>query len=308
MATPTSGRGEPLSRIVRGHPGRAFLKLLYFAWQEYERDYARYFASAMVYYTLVSLMPLLILVLGALGLILRWSKLAEAAERQFLQAVDAGFGAPLRDTLGRQLQNLQQGSVIAIVVSLVGLLLTASALFHHLRMTFRAIWRYEPPLVGSPRTALRAAILEKTVAFTMMLAASVLLLAAFLLIAALQWLRTQPWGTPFMRMPLGWLLAIPGPLIFAPLTFALLFRFLPPMRLAWRHVWLAALLCAAVWILGAEVLAFYGTHFGKSLGAYGAIGGLLIIMLWINVIGQTLFFGAEICKLVAARDATVGSG
>lgn len=303
MATPTSD-----GRIVRGPPGRAFFRLLHSTWQEYERDYARYFASAMVYYTLVSLMPLLILVLGALGLILRWSKLAEAAELQFLQAVDAGFGAPLRDTLGRLLQNLQQGSVIAIVVSLVGLLLTASALFHHLRMTFRAIWRYEPPLVGSPRHALRATILEKTLAFTMMLATSVLLLAAFLLIAALQWLRAQPWSTPLMRLPLGWLLAIPGPLIFAPLTFALLFRFLPPMRLAWRHVWLAALLCAAAWILGAEVIAFYGTHFGKNLGAYGAIGGLLIIMLWINVIGQTLFFGAELCKLIAARDASVGSG
>jgi membrane protein len=90
-------------------------------------------------------------------------------------------------------------------------------------------------------------------------------------------------------------------LVFAPLTFALLFRFLPPVRLEWRHVWLASALCAVAWILGAEILASYAAYLGGNLGAYGAIGGLLIIMLWINIITQMLFFGAELCKIIASR-------
>lgn len=280
----------------------AFFKLLHSAWQEYERDYARYFASAMVYYTLVSLVPLLLLILGALGLLLRRSELAAAAELRFLEAVEASFGAPLRATLGRLLQSLEQGSVIAVVVSLIGLLLTASQLFHHLRMTFRAIWRHEPPLVSGPaRSALLATLLEKALAFIMVLATGVLLMVALLLIAALQWLQARPWSMPILRQPAAWLLAILGPLVFTPLTFALLFRFLPPVRLEWRHVWLASALCGVAWLLGAEILASYGTRLGGNLGAYGAIGGLLIIMLWINVISQMLFFGAELCKIIASR-------
>ena len=43
-----------------------FFGLLRTAWQEYERDHARYFAGAMVYYALVSLLPLLLLLLAAL--------------------------------------------------------------------------------------------------------------------------------------------------------------------------------------------------------------------------------------------------
>ena len=269
------------------------------AWQEYERDYARYFASAMVYYALVSVVPLLLLVLGALGLLLRRSELAAAAELQFLEAVEASFGDPLRVSLGRMLQSVEQGSVIAVVVSLVGLLLTSSKLFHHLRMTFRAIWRQEPPLVsGSARTALRATLLEKALAFVMMLATSLSLLVALLLIAALQWLRAR--HIPLLTQPAAWLLAVPGPLVVAPLTFALLFRFLPPVRLEWRHVWLASSLCATAWILGAEILASYGAYVWGNLGAYGAIGGLLIIMLWIKIVSQMLFFGAELCKVVAS--------
>jgi uncharacterized BrkB/YihY/UPF0761 family membrane protein len=60
-------------------------------------------------------------------------------------------------------------------------------------------------------------------------------------------------------------------------------------------------LCAVAWILGAEILALYNAYLGKDFGPYGAIGDLLIIMLWINVVSQILFFGAELCKVVASR-------
>ena len=292
---------------MRGLARHPFFNLLHSTWQEYERDYARYFGSAMVYYTLVSLVPLLLLVLGMLGLLLRRSELAASAELQFLDAIEAGFGSAVRDTLGRLLQSLEQGSVIAVAVSLIGLLVTGSQLFHHLRMTFRAIWSHAPPLVsGTARTALRATLLEKALAYVMVLATSLLLLVALLLIAALQWLHAHPLNVPLLGQPAAWLLAIPSPLVFAPLTFALLFKFLPPVRLQWRHVWLASALCAAAWIIGAEILASYASYLGGKLGAYGAIGGLLIVMLWINVIAQMLFFGAELCKVIASRAAPAG--
>ena len=63
----------------------------------------------------------------------------------------------------------------------------------------------------------------------------------------------------------------------------------------------AAVLCGAVWVIGAEILVLYGT-FGSGLGAYGALGGVLVIMLWMNVVSQMLFFGAELCKVSASRN------
>jgi membrane protein len=273
------------------------------AWQEYERDYASYLASSLVYHVLVSLLPLLLVFMGALGLVLRRSELAAAAEMQFLEAVRASFGVSVSVTLGSILQSLEeapeQRSVIAVVVGFIGLLLTGSELFHHLRMTFRAMW---PPLISGPvRRKLRGTLLAKALAFIMMLATSVLLLVTLVLIAALHWVSATLGSVPLLSQPVTWLLALPGPLIFAPLTFALLFRFLPPIRLAWRHVWLASALCAIAWILGAEILALYGAYLGKDLGPYGSIGELLIIMLWINFVSQILFFGAELCKVLASR-------
>ena len=62
--------------------------MLHAAWIEYERDRARYLAVAMIYYALISLVPLLLLLLAALGLSLRFSPIAEEARRRMLLAVE----------------------------------------------------------------------------------------------------------------------------------------------------------------------------------------------------------------------------
>ncbi|HEY8507592.1 MAG TPA: YihY/virulence factor BrkB family protein, partial [Steroidobacteraceae bacterium] len=253
---------------------------------------------------LVSLVPLLLLLVAALGLILRVSDLAAAAEAELLEMVETSFGAELRQTLAQLLLNLQQGSVIAVIVSLVAILLTGSKVFHHLRMTFRAIWKYDPPLVsGSMRHVLRIKAFESALSFLMLLSSSMLLLLGLLAIAAIHWLYARFGNIPLVSDPLAWLVAVAVPVIFAPLTFALLLRYLPPVRLHWRHVWLASVLCAGSWVLGAEIFALYSAYWGQKFGAYGAIGGVLLVMLWMNLMSQTLFFGAELCKVSAARQS-----
>lgn len=279
---------------------RALGRVLRAAWDEYQRDYARYFATAMVYYALISLVPLSLLLLGSLGLLLRLSDLADAAAQPLLDAVEIGFGPSLQLAIENMLVRLEQGSVLATAVSLVGLLLTASLLFGHLRITFRAVWKRAPPLAsGTVRRAVLETVLEKAIAFTMVLVGGPLLLAILVLIAAVHWVGGLFGGLPLLGGAIAWVLALSTPLIFVPLTFALLFKFLPPVRLQWRHVVLATALCSLAWLAGAEVLALYVVELGGKLGAYGALGGLLIGMLWMKVIAQVLFFGAEVCKVVS---------
>jgi membrane protein len=278
-----------------------FFGLLRTAWQEYERDHARYFAGAMVYYALVSLLPLLLLLLAALGLLLRSS---HAAEQQVLNAVENSVGTYLRSTVEESLERIQQESVVATAVALVGLLLTSSVLFRHLRLTFRAIWKYTPPLAaGTMRTAMRITVVEYLIALVMVMTGGVLLLLAIAMIAVTQWLGRLVITMPLLSNTPARLLALPGSLLIVGLTFALLLKFLPPVRLPWRHVWLAALLCTAAWIIGAEALVLSGAILGKRPSASGAMGGLLLLMFWTYGLSQMLFFGAEVCKVLATRHA-----
>src|SRR5262249_56447471 len=101
--------------------------------------------------------------------------------------------------------------------------------------------------------------------------------------------------------PTGSILALIGAFVVFTLTFALLFKFLPPVRVWWRHVWLSALLCATAWIVSTELLALYGVYF-RRLSVPGALGALLAITVWLNLVSQFVFYGAELCKVVASRD------
>lgn len=285
--------------------GAAFASLLRSAWREYEADYARYFAKAMVYHALVSLVPLILLLLASIGLLLRLSDTAALAEQRVLELVEGSFGAPLRTTIQSLLQRLEQGSVVATAVSLIGLLVTGAALFRHLRMTFRAIWRHVPPLVsGGLWNVVRAVVLEQLIAFAMVLIGGVLLIAAFGVIVAAQSLAGFAAGLPVLGGTVASLLTLLAPFIVVWLTFALLFKFLPPVRLRWGDVWLASVLCAVAWTVGARILALYGSALGGRFGAYGAVGGVLVVMWWMSLVSQMLFYGAELCKVTAQRGAS----
>jgi len=280
---------------------RAFGGVLRSAWVEYERDYARYFAVAMVYYALVSLVPFLLLLLGVIGLLLQFSDSAAALEQQLLDAVQTNFGMPLRMILDQMFAQLQRGSVVATVISLIGLLFTASTLFTHLRMTFRAIWKHTPPLVsGSLFVVLRTTFLEKVVAYVIVILGGVFFLIALVSMAAIQWMTRYFNQIGLLDTAVSALAGIVSPIIIVSVTFALLYLALPPVRLRWRHVWLATAFSTAGWIISAEALVFFGGLLGQSGSAPGAFGGLLALMLWMNVVCQLLFYGAELCKVVYA--------
>jgi membrane protein len=289
--------------------GAALRSLLREAWLEYERDYARYFAVAMVYYALVSLVPLLLLMLAAFGWLLRLSPEVANAERQVLAAVEAGFGPELRSGLDQLLEWLRDQSVLSTVVSVIGLALTASVLVRQLRMSMRAIWKHAPPLLsGSLRGGAWQTFLERAISFVMVFGGGLLLFAALALIVSVQWAGALLRDVPLLGPGVDRLIAVGVPFVIVFVIFAALFRFLPPARLRFRHVWLAALLCSIGWFIGVEVLALYGTYLLRNAGAYGALGAVLVVMLWMKLVSQLFFFGAECCKVMSSKDASATVG
>jgi membrane protein len=285
------------------------LPVLRDAWQEFERDHARYLATAMVFYAFVSLVPLLLLLLALLGLLLRFSDVARDAERQLRAVIDAHVGPQVGTTIEQLAQQLQKESIVAGLVSLLTLMLTASVLFRHLRLSFRAIWRFTPPLVaGRFRVALRTMFVQWAAAYLMVLAGGLALVVALAAITITQWVNSILKSLPLFHLVPAWVMALPSSMILVGLTFSLLFKYLPPRPLDWRHVWLATTLCTAAFIIGSELLVLFGALFRRGPTTLGAFGGLLALMLWCNVVSQLLFYGAEVCKVTHARDSTSDAG
>ncbi|HEX7978830.1 MAG TPA: YhjD/YihY/BrkB family envelope integrity protein, partial [Gemmatimonadaceae bacterium] len=167
---------------------KAVWSLLREAWQEFERDHARYLATAMVFYAFVSLVPLLLLLLALLGLLLRYSGAARDAERQLRAVIDAHVGAYVGTAIDQLVQQLEKESIVTGLVSVGVLMFTASVLFRHLRLSFRGIWRYTPPLVaGRLQVAVRAMAVQWAAAYLMVLAGGLALVVALALITITGW-------------------------------------------------------------------------------------------------------------------------
>jgi membrane protein len=281
--------------------GHRLVNLLRTAWFEYQNDRASYFATAMVYYALVSMIPIFLLLMGTLGLLLRFSSVALEARQKILAPIEASFGPQLPLTIEELLNAVQRDSIIATVIGIGGIVLAASVLFKHLRLAFRAIWKYKPPLVsGSMRVVVRVTILERIIASVMVLGGGGLLLIALTLIVAAERLNRLLDRLALHSQTTGWFVTTLSSLTITAITFALLFKFLPPIVIRWRDVWLATLLCSLAWVAAGEFLALYGFFFERNPNAYGVIGALLAVLLWMKVVSQVLFFGGELCKVIAA--------
>uniref|UniRef100_UPI002636EF09 YihY/virulence factor BrkB family protein n=1 Tax=uncultured Eudoraea sp. TaxID=1035614 RepID=UPI002636EF09 len=73
--------------------------------------------------------------------------------------------------------------------------------------------------------------------------------------------------------------------------FALYFRFLPDITLAWRDIWLGALLTALLFAVGKSVISrLIGNSDAADL--YDAAGSILVLMLWVYYAAAMFLFGA----------------
>ena len=82
--------------------------------------------------------------------------------------------------------------------------------------------------------------------------------------------------------------------------FAMIFKVLPDVKIAWRDVWIGGAVTSLLFTAGKFLLGWY---LGRSttITAYGAAGSVVLILLWVYYSAQILFFGAEITKVYANR-------
>jgi len=101
---------------------------------------------------------------------------------------------------------------------------------------------------------------------------------------------------------IGMSYVIPALMVFFGLT--LFYAVAPRRRTRLTEVWPAAL-CTTLLLLTVESLfGFYLQHFATLNAVYGALGGIMALLLWIYVSGCIFIFGACLCAAQAAADSS----
>ena len=96
----------------------------------------------------------------------------------------------------------------------------------------------------------------------------------------------------------------------AVLGLAIVYRFAPDRNPAqWRWVTPGSLVAATLWLVGSALFALYARNWGSYGKTYGALGGVVILLMWFYLSGYIIILGAEINSEVerqTKKDTTVG--
>jgi membrane protein len=81
-------------------------------------------------------------------------------------------------------------------------------------------------------------------------------------------------------------------LLVIALLFALIFKYLPDVQIGWRDVAIGAVFTAVLFVIGKYLFGLYLSQAAPE-SSYGAVGALVVVLLWAYYSSQILFLGAE---------------
>lgn len=250
--------------------------------------------AALSFYTVLSMAPLSILLLTLVGLVVERS----AAREEMVAQVRSFVGVDGANVLEMILTSTSMDSESSLWVTLLGfavLLVGASGMFVEIQDSLNQIWE-----VSSKRHPVFVLLRERALSIVMILVLGVVMVLSFLFSAVTGAAVSYLGGKyPILGGSWDWGVSILS-LVAIAVLFALIFRFVPDARIAWKDVWLGAGLTALLFAAGKGLLGFY---FGRSAiaSSYGAAGSLIIILVWVFYSAQIILFGAEFTHVYAMR-------
>jgi membrane protein len=257
-------------------------------------DRAFRMAAALAYYSVFSMAPLVLMVIGIASQVFD----KEAARKRILGEIATTVGSSAQDALEKILEPSGNSSngVIATIVGVALLLFGASGVFAELQDALNNIWKVKP----KPGLGIMAMVKDRLLSFTVVLGTGFLLLVSLVLSAVLSalgaWMEARLPGAAWVWHILNSVVSFA---VVAAL-FAMIYKILPDAKIAWRDVWIGAVVTAALFTIGKALIGVYLGQSGLAT-SYGAAGSVVVLLTWVYYSALILLFGAEFTHVYAVN-------
>lgn len=268
--------------------------LLKETYQEWSEDKAPRLGAALAYYTLFSIAPLLIIVIAIVGLAFG----QQAAQGEVVNQIGGWVGKDSAKAIQKMIESTREptSGIVATVVGVLTLLFGATGVFSQLKDALNTMW----DVTQKPRGGIMGFVIDRVLAFLMVLVIGFLLLMFLALSAGISalsnYINTLIPGFSYVLQVLNFVIS------FAAITllFAAIYRVLPDTNIAWGDVWIGAAVTSLLFTIGKTLIGFYLGHVSAG-SAYGAAGSLVVLLIWIYYSAQIFFFGAEFTQVYARK-------
>ena len=272
---------------------RTTWSLCYETVNEWINDRASRKGAALAFYTVFSLAPILIISIAIAGLFFG----KEAARGEIFGQVRELLGTDAASAVQAMIQSASRpgAGLIATLIGIVTLCVGATTALAELKDGLDQIW--DAP---SEKTSGFWYFVRKRLLSVGLIASLGFLLLVSLVFSALVSALARSWGPAdakgMVLQGVNFLFSF----ALVTLLFAMIYKILPAVRIAWRDVIVGSVITALLFSVGKFLI---GVYLGNSAVAssYGAAGSVILVLVWVYYSAQIFLLGAEFTKVYAHR-------
>lgn len=251
-------------------------------------------AAATAFFTFFALPPIVIILSQLFGGLLTVDD--QRVSGQLFHKLANLFG----DQGARQLQDISQhlqqrrSSSLLTVLNVLVLLLASTTLFAIIKNSLNQLWSVK----HSTGRGLRYILLDKVVALGIIVFSGFLFITSLMVQRALSPLKenvlpaviNRDWSITTGHHALS--------VIILTIWFAVVFKYLPDIRIRWQAVWVGALVTALLVEVGEQVLNHLLINSPVS-SLYGTSGAIILVLLFVFYASLIFYYGASFTRYYA---------
>jgi membrane protein len=286
------------------HPGelggRSWWGVLRRTVDEFQSDNLTDWAAALTYYGVLALFPMLIVLVALLGLVGQGGDidaLIRSLDKAGLQGVANNIANPLHDVVRHK-----GGAGALLTVGLLASLWSASGYIGAFMRASNAIYGVEE---GRPFWKRRPLQVLMTLGMLLMLA---LVAIALVLTGSLATAVGDAIGVGKSAVDVWNVAKWPVMLLVVMTMFALLYYISPNVRQPkFRWITPGGVLAVVLWIVASAGFGLYIANLGSYDKTYGALGSVVVFLVWMWITNVALLLGAEFdAELERQRELLAG--
>jgi membrane protein len=252
---------------------------------EFREDNLTDWAAALTYYAVLAVFPALIVLVSILGLV------GESATQPLIDNLGTVAPGPAKEIFTSAIENLQgdQGAAgFLFVIGLLGALWSASGYVAAFMRASNAIYDMEE---GRPIWKTLPVRVSLTLVLLTLLAISTI---AVVLTGGLASRGGDLVGLGSTAVDVWNIAKWPVLLVVVSFMFALLYWAAPNVKHpGFRWISPGGLLAVIGWLIASGAFALYVSNFGSYNKTYGALGGVVVFLVWLWISNIMILLGAE---------------
>ena len=250
-------------------------------------------AAALAYFGMFSFAPVIFVAYSIAGIFIDQIAAAERLYQRLEKIVGTEVVEVIRDTVATLGSTTDSGSWLVSLIGTVALLFAASGLFYQLQFALNSIWKVPPPQKGQTL----AVVKQRLFSFLMVIGVGLVLVLAVLINFFLSFFSDliseyAKYGVLPSLLTLGATLGL------FTFSFALIYKILPDVDIAWKDVWIGSFVTACMFLLAGFVVGLI-IRFGSIGSAFEAAGAFAMLLVLIYYCAQIFLMGAVFIQVYA---------